>query len=73
MAQAAEGADLIVSAGPDAALAARAAECTGVPVVAIPAAPSSGRGGPALTQALAALFTAGALTDLTPFRAAGRA
>jgi enediyne polyketide synthase len=39
---AAEGADLIVTAGPDASLAAAAAECGGVPVVAIPApAPAS--------------------------------
>jgi hypothetical protein len=51
----------------------RAAECGGVPAVPIPAAlppgntDQAGRPGAALTQALAALFTAGALTDLTPF------
>ena len=81
MAQAAVGADLIVTAGlgPDAGLAARAAECGGVPAVPIPAAlppgnrlppgpPRNGeRPGVALPQAMAALFTAGALTDLTPF------
>src|SRR5207248_11375646 len=44
MAQAAHAADLIVIAGPDAALAGRAAECGGVPAVAIPA----GRGALAL-------------------------
>jgi acyl transferase domain-containing protein len=75
MAQAAAGADLIMTAGlgPDAGLTARAAECGGVPAVPIPAAlpPGNtdprGRPGAALTQALAALFTAGALTDLRPF------
>src|SRR6266700_3615938 len=72
MARAAGAADLIVTAGPDAGLAAKAAECTGVPAVLIPAAPLSasiadGLPSPALTQAIAALFTAGALTDLTPF------
>jgi acyl transferase domain-containing protein len=75
MAQAAADADLIVTAGlgPDGGLTARAAECGGVPAVPIPAAPPPGNmdqkgpHGAALTQALAALFTAGALTDLTPF------
>ena len=75
MAQAAAGADLIMTAGlgPDDGLTARAAECGGVPAVPIPAAlppgntDHAGRPGAALTQALAALFTAGALTDLTPF------
>ena len=72
MAQAAGGADLIVTAGPDARLTAKAAECSGVPAVLIPAAPLSasmadGLPGTALTQAIAALFTAGALADLTPF------
>ena len=73
MAQAAAGADLIVTAGPDAGLAARAAECGGVPAVPIPAAlppgdrEQRGRLGAAMAQAIAALFTAGALTDLTPF------
>jgi enediyne polyketide synthase len=73
MAQAAGQADLIVTAGPDAGLTARAAECGGVPAVPIPVAmPGPGRGGPELTQALAALFAAGALTDLTPFLVRGR-
>jgi acyl transferase domain-containing protein len=81
MAQAAAGADLIMTAGlgPDAGLTARAAECGGVPAVPIPAAlppgntDQTGRPGAALTQALAALFTAGALTDLTPFLPAANA
>jgi enediyne polyketide synthase len=81
MAQAAAGADLIMTAGlePDAGLTARAAECGGVPAVPIPAAlpPGNtdprGRPGAALTQALAALFTAGALTDLRPFLPAANA
>ena len=80
MAQATAGADLIMTAGlgPDAGLTARAAECGGVPAVPIPALPPgntdhAGRPGAALTQALAALFTAGALTDLTPFLPTGKA
>jgi enediyne polyketide synthase len=81
MAQAAAGADLIMTAGlgPDDGLTARAAECGGVPAVPIPAAlppgntDQRGRPGAALTQALAALFTAGALTDLTPFLPAANA
>src|SRR6266699_5895312 len=77
MAQAAVGADLIVTAGlgSDAGLAARAAECGGVPAVPIPAALPPGnreRPGVASAQAIAALFTAGALTDLSPFLAAPR-
>jgi hypothetical protein len=84
MTEAATGADLIVTAGPDAGLGARATECTGVPAVPIPAALPSGHGlppgnrdesgrlGAALTQAIAALFTAGALGDLTPFLSAPR-
>ena len=73
MAQAAETADLIVTAGPDAGLAARAAECGGVPAVAIPAGHRADTNLRTLTKAIAALFTAGALTDLTPFLAASRA
>jgi acyl transferase domain-containing protein len=77
MAQAAAGADLIVTAGPgpDARLAARAAECGGVPAVPIPAALPPGnkqQPGGTLAQAMAALFTAGALADLTPFLPATR-
>ncbi len=64
MSQAAEGADLIVTAGPDAGLAAAAAECGGVPAVAIGV-----RGDASLAEAVAALFAAGAVTDLTPFLA----
>ena len=78
VAQAAEAADLIVTAGPDAGLTARAAECGRVPAVAIPASlPAGGLGvgvragadRAALTQAIAALFTAGAITDLRPWLA----
>ncbi len=93
MAQAAAAADLIVIAGPDAGLAARAAECGGVPAVAIPAvrglprtpgvhgAPGINqaggfRPGPdqvALAQVVAALFAAGAITDLAPHLGPARA
>jgi hypothetical protein len=75
MAQAAEVADLIVTAGCEAGLAAKAAECGGVPAVAMPATrPADGRvradADPrTLAEAIAALFTAGAITDLTPFLA----
>ena len=99
MAQAARAADLIVIAGPDAGLAGRAAECGGVPAVAIPASRGvlawpgvpagggrglrSGRPGPgpdraapgqmALAEAIAALFAAGAVTDLRPYLGQERA
>ena len=107
MAQAARAADLIVIAGPDAGLADRAAECGGVPAVAIPAGrgalalpdtpagrgggagpglprpglprlarPGIARPGPgqmALAQAVAALFAAGAITDLEPYLGRARA
>jgi enediyne polyketide synthase len=75
MAEAAKAADLIVTAGPDAGLTARAAECGQVPAVAIPASlPAGGLGvgvradadRATLTQAMAALFAAGAITDLMP-------
>jgi enediyne polyketide synthase len=69
MTQAARGADLIVIAGPDSGLAAAAAECCGVPAVAIPApAPLSlsGTGPVAQARTVAALFAAGAVTDLMP-------
>jgi enediyne polyketide synthase len=64
MTQAAQGADLIVVAGPDAGLAAAAAGCAGIPAVAIPAV------FPART--VAALFAAGAIADLLPFLAPAR-
>jgi enediyne polyketide synthase len=99
MAQAAAAADLIVIAGPGAGLAGRAAECGGVPAVAIPASrgvprtpgvhgatgthEATGthrahgiRPGPdqvALAQAVAALFAAGAVTDLAPYLGQPRA
>jgi enediyne polyketide synthase len=84
MTQAARGADLIVVAGPDARLAAVAAECSGVPAVAVPVAAPPGAGvgvggvgvrtdagatpsADAVAALFAALFAAGAVTDLTPF------
>jgi hypothetical protein len=73
MSVAAEGADLIVTAAPaDARLTERAAGC-GVPAVSIPASTRPGRLDAPLAQALAALFTAGAVTDLMPFLAPARA
>ncbi len=64
MSLAAEGADLVVTAGPDDGLAFMVAGC-GVPCVAVPAQPS--QASPAAARAVAALFAAGAITDLTPF------
>jgi hypothetical protein len=78
MTLAAEGADLIVTAGPDAALAAAAAECGGVPAIAIPApGPAGGlvradAHRQTLAKAIAALFAAGAITDLGPFLTSSR-
>jgi enediyne polyketide synthase len=85
MTQAAGEADLILTAGPDAGLAATAAECSGVPAVTVPVPARAGLAGAgftgagftgagrpgadsaALAQLLAALFAAGAITDLLPF------
>jgi enediyne polyketide synthase len=81
MTQAAQGADLIVVAGPDAGLAAAAAGCAGIPAIAIPALASAGLadaipvGGTGTGDAgavfpartVAALFAAGAISDLLPF------
>ncbi len=78
MAQACEVADLIVTAGLEAGLTAQAAECGGVPAVAMPTSPPAGGGVRAgadprtLAEAIAALFAAGAVTDLTPFLAPAR-
>jgi enediyne polyketide synthase len=75
MTQAAQDADLIVTAGPDTALAATAAECCGIPAVAVPAPAQAGLTGaygsdPAMSATMiAALFAAGAITDLLPFLA----
>jgi enediyne polyketide synthase len=72
MTQAAQDADLIVTAGPDTALAAAAAACCGLSAVAVPALAQAGPGGPdpAMTATMiAALFAAGAITDLQPFLA----
>ena len=72
MSAAAEGADLIVAAAPpDAGLTGQAAGY-GVPAVSIPASTRPGHIDATLAQALAALFTAGAVTDLTPFLAPAR-
>ena len=70
---AAAEADLIVVAGPDTELAALAAGGCGVPAVAVtgaaPGPPAdAARNTPAAV--VAALFTAGAITDLAPFMAA---
>ena len=73
MAQAAEHADLIVTAGPDDGLADLAAACCTVPCVAIPPGPG-GPGGayPAATaRAAAALFAAGAINDVGALDPAG--
>jgi enediyne polyketide synthase len=76
MTKAAQDADLIVTAGPDAALAATAAGCCGLPAVAVPALAQAGLGepdgsdgaDPAMSATMiAALFAAGAITDLLPF------
>jgi enediyne polyketide synthase len=79
MTKAARHADLIVTAGPDTALAAAAAECCGIPAVAVPVPAQAGLGGsygatgsygadPAMSATMiAALFAAGAITDLLPF------
>jgi enediyne polyketide synthase len=73
MTLAAGEADLIVVAGPDAGLAALAGECCDAPAVAVagsaPAHPRDvARNTPAAV--VAALFAAGAITDLAPFMAA---
>jgi len=69
MTKAAQDADLIVTAGPDTALAAMAAECCGIPAVAVPA-PGLGGPDPGMSATMiAALFAAGAITDLLPFLA----
>ena len=73
LAQAAEHADLIVTAGPDDGLADLAAACCAVPCVAIPPGPG-GPGGayPAATaRAVAALFAAGAVNDVGALDPAG--
>jgi len=57
MALAAEHADLIVTAGPDDGLTELAAACCAVPCVALPAAPTA--------RAVAALFAAGAISDVS--------
>lgn len=73
---AAAAADLIVVAGPDAELAALAADGSGVPAVAVTGVvpPPPGRPADAARNTpagvVAALFTAGAITDLAPFMAA---
>jgi enediyne polyketide synthase len=75
MTKAAQDADLIVTAGPDTVLAATAAECCGIPAVAVPAPAQADLGGsygldPGMSATMiAALFAAGAITDLLPFLA----
>jgi enediyne polyketide synthase len=73
MALAAGEADLIVVAGPDTGLAALAAECCGVPAVAIAGTVPAQTADVARTipvATVAALFAAGAITDLAPFMTA---
>ena len=72
MSAAAEGADLIVAAAPPDAVLTGQAAGYGVPAVSIPESTRPGRMDTALAQALAALFTAGAVSDLTPFLAPAR-
>ena len=64
-------ADLIVIVGPDDGLAAVAAGCCGVPAIALPATKHGTLDARSVitAQAVAALFAAGAVTDLTPFLA----
>ncbi len=72
MTKAAQDADLIVTAGPDTALAAMAAACCGIPAVAVPAPTQADLTGtdPGMSATMiAALFAAGAITDLLPFLA----
>jgi len=63
MALAAEQADLIVTAGLDDGLADLAAACCAVPCVAVP--------GAATARAVAALFAAGAISDVGQLAPAG--
>jgi len=65
MTLAAQVADLIVVAGPDAGLVA--AGCAGLPAVAIPALASAGLPDAIPARTVAALFAAGAISDLLPF------
>jgi enediyne polyketide synthase len=62
MAVAADGADLLVIAGPDTgrSLAAMATAASGVPSIGAPSTPDD-------AATIATLFTAGAIRDLTPF------
>jgi enediyne polyketide synthase len=64
-------ADLILTVGPDDGLAAIAAGCCGVPAIALPATKHGFLDANSVTsaQAIAALFAAGAVTDLVPFLA----
>ena len=63
--------DLLVTVGPDDGLAAVAARCCGVPAIALPVTKHGTLGANSVTtaQAVAALFAAGAVTDLAPFLA----
>lgn len=63
--------DLIVTVGPDDGLAAVATGCCGVAAIALPATKHGTLDANSVTsaQAIAALFAAGAVTDLSPFLA----
>src|ERR1035437_3173161 len=67
MTQAAQDADLIVAAGPDAGLAATAAACCALPAITIPAATRAGIAEATSAKTAAALFAAGVIADLLPF------
>ena len=69
MALAAAGADVAVTAGTDGALAGMVGGC-GLACVPVPVQPS--QASPATARAVAALFAAGAITDLTPYLGAPR-
>jgi 3-oxoacyl-(acyl-carrier-protein) synthase len=66
-----ERTDLIVTAGPDDGLAIVAAGCSGVPAIALPVTRHGTLDANSVisAQAVAALFAAGAVTDLSPFLA----
>jgi enediyne polyketide synthase len=65
LAEAGEGADLLVDTGPGQAMAALAAGCSEVPAVSLAAGPGS----PAAQDAAAALFALGTIASLSPLLA----
>jgi hypothetical protein len=69
MTRAAQNADLIVAAGPDAGLAATAAACCGLPAVSITTPTRPGLTEVTSAETIAALFAAGVIADVLPFLA----